>query len=191
MNNSIGIRKGETVTVTRNEDGTFTIVTDIAEVTITNDELRVHEVTPQPVLTCSRCYGLKSNCKCEREMPVSVYYNGQTDDAGRAIAMMDGYTEGDPFGYVTSFTVRAGSVLTACEKVYREMNCVDGDERVTTIPQTRSMSVGDLVCVDGSWFAVADFGFDPVAEPSGKYFGDWQELRALNADVRDRHRATR
>ncbi len=106
-----------------------------------------------------------------------VFYNCTLDDKGRHTAMVDGYTAGDPLACVARFDVttenefnKLDAFSIAAEKVYRQMNHVDGSEYIARMPNNRSMSVGDVVRLladngEETWMAVDDIGFKFIANP--------------------------
>jgi len=64
---------------------------------------------------------------------------------------------------ITEFEVEETSIPKILEKVYREMNIVDGkeDERVYRL-KVRSMSVGDIVKIKGRTFRVNNVGWSEI-----------------------------
>lgn len=69
----------------------------------------------------------------------------------------------DVYEKITEFEVEGRSLPEILEKVYREMNIVDGskDERAYKL-KVRSMSVGDLVKIRGRTFRVDNVGWSEI-----------------------------
>jgi hypothetical protein len=99
---------------------------------------------------------------------VRAFHNVRTDEAGRLVGMLDGYTEGDPVVLVFTAELPAGPSREAlAEAVYRLLNVGDDPEFGQPDPRAveyrkrrnRSLSVGDLVQVGPDYLAVDSFGF--------------------------------
>ena len=104
---------------------------------------------------------------------VRVYHNISADGAGRHLAYLDGYQAGDPVVCVFSTEVdrqRLSSITEVTEAMYRLLNIGDDPDFGTPDPRAldyrargnRSLSVGDLVAIDGDFHACAATGFVPV-----------------------------
>lgn len=108
-------------------------------------------------------------------MNVNVYHNVTVDPVGRPLGMLDGYREGHRLVLVTQFEMDGGAVdNSTLEEVFRLLNVGDDPEFGTPDPRAvayraagnRSLSVGDVVQVDGEWFAVDRFGWTPIKKPT-------------------------
>jgi len=66
---------------------------------------------------------------------------------------------------VAEFDVKGRRLTEILEQAYREMNRVDGTERVYEL-NLRSMSVGDLVKIEGRTFRVDDIGWSEIRKYS-------------------------
>lgn len=88
-------------------------------------------------------------------MKAHVYYDVTQDEYGRYVAMMSHgqqrELEGHYFQYVATYDIRGmgGSLPAIAERIWRDMNAVDGTERCVSL-QVRSMSIGDVVVFDES-----------------------------------------
>ena len=105
-------------------------------------------------------------------MLIQVFHNSRRDEVGRCTAMMDGYRAGDPLTHVFDFDLTdadaAGSNWP--ERVYELLNIGDDpsfgtpDDRAVAYRarRNRSLSVGDVLIVDGAAQAVAHYSFESV-----------------------------
>lgn len=107
-----------------------------------------------------------------RRVLVRVFHNIARDEQGRHVGY-GGYQHGQPV--VEVFQASADSTAdpaVICENIYMLLNV--GDDPVFGTPDpraiayrrkgNRSLSAGDLICLDGTWLACARTGFQPVAE---------------------------
>lgn len=109
-------------------------------------------------------------------MQIKVYHNVETDflhpyQAGMRLEMVDCF-EAREMGEVSA----ESKIEDILERVYRIHNAVDGTERNVAL-NVRSLSLGDVVEVDGKRYAVAMFGFKPVASTSSNEPAWWAALR--------------
>lgn len=133
---------------------------------------------------------------------VTVFHNIAGDEHGRTIAMLDGYQHGHPLvpvlqDLVGLGTPTEGGVSELLEHYYHLLNVGDdpafgGPHPLAVIYRqqgNRSLSVGDVIAIENgavvSWFAVASFGFDPLAEPPAFYarFAKQHGTTPLDRDV--------
>ena len=106
---------------------------------------------------------------------VDVLYNEvRRTDRARAFTP---YEPGDPLRYVKALVIDADTVEAALAKTWRAMNRVDGSA-VEKVPDgERSLSVGDVVVVDGTAYAVAPTGWAQVDR--APLVGDGPSLAAV------------
>ncbi len=97
---------------------------------------------------------------------VRVYLNTATDSEGRHIPMAIGYTPGDTLQHAMSFaTTDLGTVEQIAETSFAAFNGHPESSDMAMLTDTwytnrnRSLSVGDVVVVDGHAVAVASAGF--------------------------------
>src|SRR5687768_794247 len=101
-------------------------------------------------------------------MKVRVYHNVAVDDAGRHIGLLDGYMLGHPVTLVFSTEAPACDDADACEQLYRLLNVGDYPDFGEPDPRAkayrargnRSLSMGDLVWLDGRFYACASSGWN-------------------------------
>jgi len=101
-------------------------------------------------------------------MKARVYHNVAVDDAGRHLGFLDGYQPGQPVTLVFSTELPECHDLDACEQLYRLLNVGDDpdfgepDPRATAYRArgNRSLSMGDVACIDGRFYACASSGWD-------------------------------
>lgn len=87
---------------------------------------------------------------------VTAFENVDTD-------FFHGYKPGDHLKKVGAFTVEAASAETAPEALWPVGNRMSSDVNAVAWPtHCRSMSLGDVVEVDGVRYAVASFGWEVV-----------------------------
>jgi hypothetical protein len=94
---------------------------------------------------------------------VEILLNRQTDDQGRSIAMMDGYANGDKLEVVASYDAcNYPSDTEILNEAYAMFN--SGSPRFVgrDAYQERSLSVGDVVRVFETYYAVESVGFSAV-----------------------------
>ncbi|MBN1172641.1 MAG: hypothetical protein JXA67_10755 [Micromonosporaceae bacterium] len=105
---------------------------------------------------------------------VRAYLNTTQDANGLPLGMLDGYQPGHELTLVFETTAPAtDDDLTVCEQVFRLLNVGDDPEFGTPDPRAleyrfkghRSLSVGDVVDVDGRYYACARFGFTAIDTP--------------------------
>ena len=94
-------------------------------------------------------------------MQIKVYHNTDTDfihkyKVGQALKLVDTF-DVEKLEEVTN----ESPIKEILERVYRIHNTVDGTERNAKL-RVRSLSVGDVVEVEGARWAVATLGFEPV-----------------------------
>lgn len=108
---------------------------------------------------------------------VIVYLNVARDGLGRPTAMRNGYRAGDPLRRCFRLPL-AGAELdmppeAIAEKVFHLLNVGDDpsmgvpDERAIAFRMAcmRSLSVGDVLEIEGEYLAVASCGFATIAAP--------------------------
>lgn len=108
---------------------------------------------------------------------VNVYLNVARDELDRPTALFDGYKAGDPLRHSFRLPLTDAeqelSPSTLAEKVYDLLNIGDDptfgtpDERAVAyrLALLRSLSVGDVLEIDGQYLAVAGMGFVSVDAP--------------------------
>ena len=94
---------------------------------------------------------------------VEILLNRATDDQGRSIAMLDGYTNGDPLEVVARYDAcNYPSDTEILNNAYGMFNRgapgFVGDDAY----QERSLSVGDVVRVFDTYYCVESVGFSAV-----------------------------
>jgi len=94
---------------------------------------------------------------------VEILLNRATDAEGRSIAMMDGYTNGDPLEVVISYDAcnypSDTEILNSAYAMFnRGAPQFVGDDAY----QERSVSVGDVIRVFETYYAVESVGFSAV-----------------------------
>ncbi|GFJ84971.1 hypothetical protein [Phytohabitans houttuyneae] len=108
-------------------------------------------------------------------MKAEVYHNVAVDDGGRHLGLLDGYLPGHPVTLVFSTEIPECNDLDACEQLYRLLNVGhdpdfgEPDPRATQYRArgNRSLSMGDVACIDGRCYACARFGWQRLDhEPS-------------------------
>lgn len=109
---------------------------------------------------------------------VNVYLNVARDSLGRPAALFDGYKAGDPLRHCFRLPLVGAelrlSPTALAEKVYHLLNVGDDpmfgtpDERAVAyrLANYRSLSVGDVLEIDGEHLAVASMGFVSVDVPA-------------------------
>lgn len=124
---------------------------------------------------------------------IKIFHNLATDDEGRHLAWVFGYTPGDPLAEVFRYTV-GGTVArrddeAVCAHAFDVFNvgddpafCVDGlPEPLAVMYRSkglRSLSVGDVVSIAGilgddeRCYAVASRGFTEIVPRSAPQFGE-------------------
>ena len=105
-------------------------------------------------------------------MLIQVFHNSRRDEVGRATAMRGGYQAGDPLTHVfdLELTEAEAADINWPDRVYTLLNIGDDpaygtpDDRAVAyrLPRNRSLSVGDVLVVDGAAQAVASFDFESV-----------------------------
>jgi hypothetical protein len=104
------------------------------------------------------------------EITISIWHNVRTDPDGRHLAMLDGYTPGDPmvrvFTYQTQPRGRAPEQIA--EDAFAAFNGHPSDAEGAALAgeyygrRLRSLSKGDVVTADEIALAVAGVGWTPV-----------------------------
>lgn len=94
-------------------------------------------------------------------MQVKVYHNLDTNfvhpyKPGQRLELVDEFDTQKVAGFA-----EGDSINQTLEWVFRIHNTVDGKERSAKL-RVRSLSVGDVVEVDGVWHAVMGAGFEPI-----------------------------
>ena len=80
---------------------------------------------------------------------------------------------GDP-SVMVAYEPQRGTINGILEEVFRQFNRVDGTEFISRYDlQIRSLSVGDVVYIDGRAFICDMFGW---AEVSGDFLDRWAQL---------------
>ncbi len=107
-------------------------------------------------------------------MHVRIYHNVSQDELGRSLSMLDGYTEGDPLVLVAEYDAPTFSTAGAIDAAWRVFNV--GDDPEFGIPDptaveyrkrgNRSLSVGDVVEVEGDFYAIDNVGQRLIDEPT-------------------------
>ncbi len=102
---------------------------------------------------------------------VTVYLNTTTDDEGRHIPMLIGYTHGDTLKHAISYaTTTPGTVAQIADAAFAAFNGYPDSNEMADLSETwyalrnRSLSVGDVVVVNGSALGVAPTGFTPLPD---------------------------
>lgn len=109
---------------------------------------------------------------------VTVYLNTTVDEAGRHVAMIDGYQPGHTLEPVLTYKVRTvptvAGINAALEEVFFDLNVGDDPEFVANpklavvwyrrMERRRSLSVGDVVELLGGRYAVARCGFQRLGD---------------------------
>jgi len=94
---------------------------------------------------------------------VEILLNRETDDQGRSIAMMDGYTNGDKLEVVASYDAcNFESDTEILNDAYAMFNAGSPSFVGRDAYQERSLSVGDVVRVYDTYYAVEFVGFSAV-----------------------------
>jgi hypothetical protein len=101
---------------------------------------------------------------------VRVYLNRETDPQGRPLGMLDGYSPEHRMSLELETTETAPTVSTVCERMFHLLNVGDDpefgpvDERAVEYRsrRNRSLSIGDVVEVDGCAYACARSGWTAV-----------------------------
>lgn len=108
---------------------------------------------------------------------VNVYLNVARDGLGRPTALFDGYKAGDPLRHCFRLPLVDEELNLSpsdlAEKVYHLLNIGDDptfgtpDERAVAyrLALLRSLSVGDVLEIQGQYLAVASMGFVSVDSP--------------------------
>lgn len=108
-------------------------------------------------------------------MNAKVYHNVARDDAGRHLGILDGYQPEHPVTLVFTTDLPPSDEMAACEELYRLLNVGDDpafgqpDPRAEAYRRrgNRSLSMGDLVSLDGRFYACAEHGWKPLdTEPT-------------------------
>jgi len=97
----------------------------------------------------------------------TYYWNAQQDEKGRFTAFFDGYKSGDPLQIAYRGLVEVTAVnlfrdslqLAIAEALFSLFN---GPDRWPVDYRGPSMSVGSVLEIQGSFFAVASVGFESV-----------------------------
>lgn len=113
-----------------------------------------------------------------RTMQVRAYHNVERDRFGRPLGMLDGYQAARDrlvlvyeANWPVTKEVRAGAAhLAVCEKLFTLLNVGDdpefGEPDATAVEYrgrgNRSLSVGDVVSIDGRFYTCASIGFEPI-----------------------------
>lgn len=103
------------------------------------------------------------------QISATVFHNVAKDETGRPDTFF-GYKPGQPLVKVAEVTVEASGPDAALEQVFHLLNVGDDPTFGTPDPQAvayraarnRSLSVGDVVVLDGAAFAVASCGYEQV-----------------------------
>jgi hypothetical protein len=103
----------------------------------------------------------------KRTYSFTYYWNARQDEKGRFTAFFDGFTSGDPLqiAYRGLVEVRAINLfrdslqLAIAEALFSTFN---GPDRWPADYRGPSMSVGNVLEIQGSCFAVASVGFESV-----------------------------
>jgi hypothetical protein len=104
------------------------------------------------------------------EITVTIWHNVRTDADGRHLAMLDGYTPGDPMVRVFTCQTQPGgrSPEQIAEDAFAAFNGHPADAEGATLArqyygrQLRSLSKGDVVSAGEIALAVAGAGWTPV-----------------------------
>ena len=95
---------------------------------------------------------------------IAAVNNGETSD--RIQAYFDRSFErtfkAENFQYYTHVANVAGDTMEDMEKAFELMNLWDRPELVDKVTNCSSMSIGDILDVDGKLFRCASFGFAPI-----------------------------
>lgn len=80
-----------------------------------------------------------------------------------------GYKPGHPLRQAIQYVMpNALTELQIAEEAFREFNIGDGRLAKTyRANRNRSLSMGDVICVSGKWFACAMVGWEPIEKPVG------------------------
>jgi hypothetical protein len=106
-------------------------------------------------------------------VPVRVFHNVATDSEGRAMGFF-GYEADHAVVEVFRTTASAhDDPLTVCSHIFELLNIGHDPQFGTPDPRAvayrncghRSLSVGDCMAVGDQFYAVAAFGFTPIADP--------------------------
>jgi hypothetical protein len=97
------------------------------------------------------------------EITLTIWHNTRTDTEGRHLAMLDGYTPGDPMVRVFTYQAqpRGRTPEQIADRAYSAFNGYPLDDDDTTLArayyqrQLRSLSAGDVVSVGDMLLAVA------------------------------------
>lgn len=103
---------------------------------------------------------------------VRVYHGIATDDQGRSIGMVDGYRDGHPVVLVFTHRIEGRSHAYVLQELYRLLNVGDDPEFGTPDPAAveyrqrgnRSLSMGDVIEIDDTFYAVRDTAWEQLAE---------------------------
>lgn len=96
---------------------------------------------------------------------VTIYHNIATDEVGRPLGMLDGYTAGQPLVPVARYTAE-GEPYTLLSAAFDTFNV--GETGIAANYRSagnRSLSVGDVVQVEDAWYACASYGWDVIDAP--------------------------
>lgn len=102
---------------------------------------------------------------------IQVLHNAARDEHGRNLGMLNGYTSGDPLIHVADLQVPASrDYRQTLEHTYTVLNVgddpdfgpVDSGALQYRARRNRSLSIGDVLVLDGVGFAVASDGFVKV-----------------------------
>jgi hypothetical protein len=105
-------------------------------------------------------------------MQVAAYHNVALDPAGRHQGILDGYQIEHPVSLVFATEVSEQDHEAACDEVWRLLNVGHDPARGTVDPVAaryrqrgnRSLAVGDVIAVDGSFYACSAVGWQPMEE---------------------------
>ena len=104
------------------------------------------------------------------EITVTVWHNVRTDSEGRNLAMLDGYTPGDPMVRVFTYQTepRGRTPEQIAEDAFAAFNGHPADAEGTALARAyyerrlRSLSKGDIVAAGEAGLAVAGIGWTLV-----------------------------
>ena len=119
-------------------------------------------------------------------MLIKVFHNVSVTPEGHPAGMLDGYHQGHDLALVATVrVVREPGVQKADEELAEEMFALFnvGDDPAYGEPSliaqeyrfrgNRSLSVGDVVEVDGRPYAVARFGYTRIEPPQARHLVRW------------------
>lgn len=104
------------------------------------------------------------------------------------------YLPGDPVAMVTAFTSEETEPLNACEEAFEIGNIDPAWASSPTLrdlvqryraEEVRSLSVGDVVTVDGIAFACKSFGFEKVGLGAGLAFCGGRSAKEMSLAIRE------